>query len=170
VVNLLAAKALVEGKITVIGKDQWRPFVHVHDAGRAALAALEARDGQLTDVVFNVGSDEQNYTLGQIGDVIKQLVPSAELICTENPDDRRNYRVDFSRIRTVLNFQPEWTIESGVRQVVDAIRGGRVVDYRHPKYSNVKFLSEQNGHGLRTNGNWAKQMLETVPEHYVKSA
>jgi len=170
VVNLLAAKALVEGKITVIGKDQWRPFVHVHDAGRAALAALEAQEGQLRDIVFNVGSDEQNYTLGHIGEVIKQLVPSAELICSENPDDRRNYRVNFSRIRTVLKFSPEWTIEAGVRQVVDAIRGGRVIDYRHSKYSNVKFLSEQNGHGLKTHGNWAKEMLQTVPEQYVKSA
>jgi nucleoside-diphosphate-sugar epimerase len=170
VVNLLAAKALVEGKITVIGKEQWRPFVHVHDAGRAALAALEAPEIQLTDAIFNVGSDEQNYTLGHIGEVIKQIVPTAELICTENPDDRRNYRVNFSRIRTVLNFHPEWTIEAGVRQVVDAIRGGRVIDYRHAKYSNVKFLSEQNGHSLKIQGNWAKEMLQTVPEQYVKSA
>ncbi len=164
VVNLLAAKAMVDGKITVIGKDQWRPFLHVHDAGRAVLAALDARTEQLSDTIFNVGSDSQNYTLGEIGELIRSMVPTAELICSESADDRRNYRVNFSRIRTVLNFTPEWTLEAGIQQVVDAIRSGEVVDYHHPKYSNVKFLSEQNGHEkMKINGNWAKQMLEAFP-------
>ena len=164
VVNLLTAKAMVDGKITVMGKDQWRPFLHVHDAGRAVLAALEAHHEQLSDTVFNVGSDQQNYTLGEIGELIKAMVPSAELICTESEDDRRNYRVNFSRIRAALNFQPEWTLEDGIRQVVDAIRSGKVIDYHHPKYSNVKFLSEQNGHQrMKTNGDWARQMLEAFP-------
>ncbi len=162
VVNLLAAKAMVDGRITVIGKDQWRPFLHVHDAGRAVLAALEARPEQLSDAVLNVGSDEQNYTLGEIGKLVRSMVPTAELICTESEEDPRNYRVDFSRIRRALNFEPEWSLEAGIQQVIDAIRSGRVVDYRHPKYSNVKFLSEQNGHAkMKTNGNWAKEMLET---------
>jgi nucleoside-diphosphate-sugar epimerase len=163
VVNLLAAKAMVDGRITVIGKDQWRPFLHVHDAGRAVLAALEARPEQLSDAILNVGSDEQNYTLGQIGKLVQSMVPTAELICSESMEDPRNYRVNFSRIRMALNFKPEWTLESGIQQVVDAIRSGEVIDYHHPKYSNVKFLSEQNGHAkLKTNGNWAKEMLETL--------
>jgi len=164
VVNLRAAKAMVDGKITVIGKDQWRPFLHVHDAWRAVLLALEARTEQLSDAVFNVGSDEQNYTLGKIGELIRGMVPTAELICTESEADRRNYRVDFRRIRTVLNFEPEWTLEAGIQQVVRAIRSGEVIDYHHPKYSNVKFLSEQGSHQkMKTNGNWAKQMLEAFP-------
>ena len=155
---------MVDGKITVIGKDQWRPFLHVHDAGRAVLAALEARPEQLSDAIFNVGSDAQNYTLGEIGELIQSMVPSAELICSESADDRRNYRVNFSRIHNVLNFEPEWTLEAGIQQVVDAIRSGDVVDYHHPKYSNVKFLSEQNSlEKMKINGNWAKQMLEAFP-------
>ncbi len=164
VVNLLAAKAVAEGKITVIGREQWRPFVHVHDAGRAALAALEARDEQLADNVFNVGSDEQNYTLGDVGELIQHMVPSAELIYLEPDGDRRNYRVNFSRIRHTLNFAPEWSLEDGVQQVVDCIRSGKVIDYRNPKYSNAKFLSEQNGNrALKTTGDWAKQMLGVFP-------
>jgi nucleoside-diphosphate-sugar epimerase len=164
VVNLLAAKALVDGKITVIGKDQWRPFLHVHDAGRAVLAALEARTEQLSDAILNVGSDQQNYTLGEIGKLIQRMVPSAQLICSESGEDPRNYRVNFSRIRKALNFEPEWTLEAGIQQVVEAIRSGRVMDYHHPKYSNVKFLSEQNGHAkLKTNGNWAEEMLAAFP-------
>jgi nucleoside-diphosphate-sugar epimerase len=164
VVNLLTAKAVVDGEITVIGKNQWRPFVHVHDAARSVLAALEARTEQLSDTVFNVGSDEQNYTLGQVGELISAMVPNAELICTESQADRRNYRVDFSRIRTVLNFEPEWTLESGIQQVLVAVRSGKVTDYQDPRYSNVKFLREQEiQQKLKIKGNWAKEMLEAFP-------
>jgi len=162
VVNLLAAKAICDGKITVFGRNQWRPFLHVHDAGRAVLAVLEAREAQLRDIIFNAGSNEQNYTLGEVGQIIHGMVPTAELISTDSAADPRNYRVDFSRIRRVLNFFPEYTVEQGVQQVMDAIASGAVADYRDPKYSNVKLLSEGNGQVLKTNKRWADEMLEEV--------
>ncbi len=42
VVNLLAAKALIDKQITVFDGDQWRPFVHVDDAAQAVFKVLEA--------------------------------------------------------------------------------------------------------------------------------
>ncbi len=161
VVNLLAAKAVSEGKITVIGRNQWRPFLHVHDAARAVLAALEARQHQLAEVVFNVGSNDQNYTLGEVGGRIQRMVPTAELVYMDSAGDRRNYRVDFARIRRALNFVPEYSMEQGIQQVLDAIHSGAVVDYRDPKYSNVKLLSEGNGRQiLKPTRDWANEMLE----------
>jgi nucleoside-diphosphate-sugar epimerase len=141
VVNLLAAKALVEKVITVYGKDQWRPFLHVHDAGRAVMSALDARSESVSTLVFNVGCDEQNRTLGQVGELIRAMVPGSVLRCTEDNVDRRNYRVEFRRIREALGFEPVWKIEAGVQQVLDAIASGKVTDYLDPKHSNVKFLS-----------------------------
>ena len=55
--------------------------------------------------------------------------------------DRRDYRVDFSRIRKYLNFTPAWTVEMGIQQVIDAIESGKVTDYTDPIYSNVKTLN-----------------------------
>lgn len=141
VVNLLTAKALVERVVTVFGKDQWRPFLHVHDAGRAVLAALDASSHAVSSVVFNVGCDEQNRTLGQVGELITKMVPGSVLRCTEENVDRRNYRVEFHRIREELGFRPVWTIEAGVQQVMDAMRSGKIIDYQEARYSNVKFLS-----------------------------
>jgi nucleoside-diphosphate-sugar epimerase len=141
VVNLLAAKALVEKVITVYGKDQWRPFLHVHDAGRAVMSALDARSESVSPLIFNVGCDEQNRTLGQVGELIRVMVPGSILRCTEENVDRRNYRVEFRRIREELGFEPVWKIEAGVQQVLDAIASGKVTNYLDAKYSNVKFLS-----------------------------
>lgn len=142
VVNLLAAKALVDKVITVYGKDQWRPFLHVHDAGRAVMSALDARSDTVSPLIFNVGCDEQNRTLGQVGELIRGMVPGSVLHCTENNLDRRNYRVEFRRIREALGFEPVWTIEAGVQQVLDAIISGKVRNYQDSKYSNVKLLSD----------------------------
>jgi nucleoside-diphosphate-sugar epimerase len=143
VVNLLAAKAAVDGVITVYGSDQWRPFLHVDDAAQAVYLACSAREVLLAETVFNVGSDSQNYTLGDVGRLIKSKVPTADLQFFEQNVDRRNYRVNFSRIEKSLGFAPKWTLDSGIQQVLDAIASGKVVDYREPRYSNVKYLTEE---------------------------
>ncbi len=145
VVNLLSAKAIVDGLITVYGSDQWRPFLHVNDAALAVYLACRASDGAVAETIFNVGSDEQNYTLGDVGRLIQSMVPDAELQFFEKDVDRRNYRVNFDRIRRSLRFHPEWTLEMGVQQVLGAITSGRVTNYKDPRYSNVRFLSEEIG-------------------------
>lgn len=146
VVNLLTAKAMVDGALAVFGSDQWRPFLHVDDAALAVYCALQAPDEALNDTIFNVGSDEQNYTLGDVGRLIKRMVPSAELEIYDNGDiDRRNYRVNFSRIRKCMGYAPKWKLKDGIEQVIEAIRDGKIKDYQNPIYSNVRFLSEEIG-------------------------
>ena len=70
VINLLTAKAVKEGKITVFGGGQWRPFLHVNDAALALLKAVEAPTDLIHGQVFNVGSNEQNYRLGDAAAII----------------------------------------------------------------------------------------------------
>ncbi len=142
VVNLLTAKAIVDKKITVFGGDQWRPFVHVDDASLAVMLAVEAPKEAVHNETFNVGSNEGNMTLGMVGELVKKLVPDAELIDSGRDGDRRNYRVDFSKIRNMLGFEPKWTVEEGIKQVIEALRSGKVRDYKAPMYSNVKYLTE----------------------------
>ena len=161
VVNLLAAKAAIDKIITVFGKDQWRPFLHVHDASRSVMAALEARSENVNSVIFNVGCDDQNRTLGQVGELIQRMVPGSALHCTEDNVDRRNYRVEFARIRQTLGFEPVWTLEAGIQQVLDAISSGKVRNYQESKYSNVKFLSEPDGRGaLPVMEDWVSKFME----------
>ncbi|GAB4471767.1 MAG: hypothetical protein Kow00124_09180 [Anaerolineae bacterium] len=143
VINLLTAKAAVDHKITVFGGDQWRPFVHVDDAARAILMVMEAPLAVVRGQVFNVGSNEQNYTIRQVAEIIKGIIPEAEVVESGQDSDLRNYRVSFNKIQRTIGFTPIWTVEQGVLQVLDAIRSGRVEDYQSPKYSNLKYLREQ---------------------------
>lgn len=161
VVNLLTAKAIKEGKITVFGGGQWRPFLHVNDAALALVKAMEAPIDLIHGQVFNVGSNEQNYRLGDAAAVIQSLVPQSEVVDMGADTDFRNYRVDFSKIKKMLNFSPEWTLEQGIKQVIAAFEKGEVVDYRNSMYSNVKFLvDEANSRLIRREKGWAHELIK----------
>jgi hypothetical protein len=74
--------------------------------------------------------------------------------------DRRNYRVSFAKIRELLNFTPQWTVEKGIEQVIAALRSGVVRDYQEARYSNAKFLTEQGSSILSHYPNgWAHELL-----------
>jgi nucleoside-diphosphate-sugar epimerase len=162
VVNLLTAKALMEGKITIEGGDQWRPFLHVDDAALSLLHTLEAPLAKVHKQVFNVGGDEHNYTIQQIGDLIRKQVPQAEIINVGSGGDQRNYKADFRKVREELNFVPQWTITEGIKQVIDLIQGGKVKNYGAAKYSNVKFLTEVESalSLVRNESSWAYDLVK----------
>ncbi len=169
VVNLLSAKACIDGKITVFGGDQWRPFVHVEDAAKAMLLAVAAPVDKVRNQIFNVGSDEQNATLGQVGRLIQRLIPDAEYIDSGQDGDRRNYRVRFDKIREMLGFEPSWTLEQGVLQVAEAVRSDRVTDYRDASHSNVRFLTEGSaGRYARVRSGWAKGRIAGDVTHSMQ--
>ena len=143
VVNLLCAKAVRDGMITVYGPDQWRPFVHVEDVARAITTTLRAPTQLVAGEAFNVGSDAQNFTLREVAKLINRQVPDAEITSDDTFVDKRNYRVSFAKIRSRLGFEPAWTIERGIAQVVAVVRSNQVGHYSLPTYSNVLYLRER---------------------------
>lgn len=159
VVNLLAAMAKVEGKITVHGGDQWRPFVHVDDAALAVSMMLQAPLSVIGNEIFNVGSDAQNYTIRQVGELIHEQAFTAQLIVADEDIDKRNYRVSFRKLKHKLGFRPHWTLEQGIAQVLEAVANGAVGDYRDMQYSNVKYLKESGLIDvLRVDDDWSEAL------------
>ena len=143
--------------------------MHVDDAALAVMKVLVAPLGLVRNQVFNVGSDDQNYTILQVAQVIHRWVPTARLLTYASQSDRRNYRVSFSKIRNTLEFVPHWTLEQGIRQVAEAIQSGKVEDYRDARYSNVRFLSEQGiVHFEHRDSNWAHHWINEWPGESVR--
>jgi nucleoside-diphosphate-sugar epimerase len=160
VVNLLTAKALEDRRITVFGGNQWRPFVHVDDAAEGVLKTLEAPLSVVGNQIFNVGSDEQNYTILQVGQIIARLVPGAELVSEGADTDTRDYKVRFAKLAKSVGFTPRWTVEQGIEQVMKAMESGAVRDYRDSKHSNVKFLGDEGASRLvRRQTDWAHELI-----------
>jgi len=172
VVNLLCAKAVRDGAITVYGPDQWRPFVHVQDVAQAITMTLQAPIELVAGEVFNVGSDAQNYTLGEVAELIKRQALDAEILSDETFLDKRNYRVSFEKIRSQLGFEPAWTLERGVAQVLAIVRSNQVGHYSLPTYSNVLYLKER---GTKSFGSfkitgWENELMSIDHIDHIDSA
>ena len=159
VVNLLAAKAEMEGCITVHGGAQWRPFVHVEDAALALQTILDAPLSQVGGEVFNVGSGAQNHTIKEVAKMVVEHVPTTEMVVDEKSADRRNYRVNFDKLEKGLGYRPRWTVEDGIGQVIEAVGTGAVADYKDIHYDNAGFLKASGLEGLCRSGlDWTEEL------------
>lgn len=138
--NVLTARAVLDGQIPIFGGSQWRPFLHVSDAADVYVQCLETPLSVIGGQVFNVGDETQNLQLLELGQIVKAQVPTAQLIVDENLD-KRSYRVNFSKLKNLLGFSARLTIADGVREIVEAFaRGDFSENYREKIYHN--FLRE----------------------------
>ena len=105
VVNLLTIKALIEKEYFVFGPSQWRPFIHCKDVAETFYLASKADSDIVKGEVFNVGNTKHNYTLGEVGEIIKELIPDANYGIKTDVTDLRNYKVDFTKIEEKLSLR-----------------------------------------------------------------
>ena len=51
----------------------WRPLVHVRDLAKTALALLEAPEERVRGEAFNVGTDDQNYLIRDLAQIVSRV-------------------------------------------------------------------------------------------------
>jgi nucleoside-diphosphate-sugar epimerase len=150
VLNNLVAWAHLTGEVRVLSDGTpWRPLVHVADVASAFAAALEAERDTVHDEAYNVGSAADNYRIGELAQVVGEVVPECRVVITgETGPDARSYRVDFSKLeRRLPAFRPAWNVRVGAAELRDAfIRFGlerRHLDRTFTRLAWLKELAEQ---------------------------
>jgi nucleoside-diphosphate-sugar epimerase len=137
-VNVMTKNAYVQRRITVDGGGrQWRPFVHVRDAARAFEIALTGDRTKLAGDVFNVGTDTNNIQVLNLAFRVRDAIPGTEIVHAPTDPDLRDYNVSFEKVRRVLDFRAEHTIDDGIREVLGALRDG-VVDPDERRWYTLK--------------------------------
>jgi len=126
-INVMTKCAYLDGTIEIYGGGkQWRPFVHVTDVARALWTLVREDSDRVDRRHFNVGDDDLNFQIQNLGYRIRDLVPDTTVEHVSTDPDLRTYNVSFERIRSELDFTPERGIEDGIREVVDALSEGRI--------------------------------------------
>lgn len=152
VVNNLVAWAFTTGKILMKSDGTaWRPLIHVSDMTRAFLSVVRAPRELVYNQVFNAGSTNENYTVRQVASLVKKTVPNSEASFGEGAGtDPRNYRVDFHKIATTLDFKPQWTVERGCVELYEAYKriGVTVNDFEGIRYKRIAQIKQQQDAGL----------------------
>ena len=107
-------------ELLVYDANTWRPYCHVRDFGRLIDLVIQAPTEKVAFEVFNAGGEVNNYTKQGIVDAILEQLPNAKVNYKEHGVDPRNYRVDFSKVKKILAFEPKYTISDGIKEVLDA--------------------------------------------------
>ena len=107
--------------LDVYDADTWRPYCHVLDFCRLIDLVIHAPDEKVAFEVFNAGGATNNYTKQGIIDVILKFLPTANVKYQEHGPDPRNYRVDFSKVKKVLDFEPKYTVPYGIKELLKAL-------------------------------------------------
>jgi len=153
VVNNLVAIAYTTGEV-VIQSDgtPWRPLVHIEDIGRAFLAVLHAPRELVHNEAFNVGRSEENYRVRDLGGLVEQVVPGSRVKYAEGGGpDPRCYRVDCTKLmRTLPEYQPQWTVRRGMEQLRDAFEANGLTrdELLGDKYFRIKRIRALQSEGL----------------------
>lgn len=142
VLNNLVAWAYTRGRVFIKSDGSpWRPIVHVEDISRAFLAVLEAPREVVHNQAFNVGSKEENYSIRQLADVVRAVVPGSRVeYAKDGKPDPRSYRADFGKIQRLLpGFEPRWNCRQGVEQLAAAYReeGLTFDDFEGPRFKRI---------------------------------
>ena len=104
---------------------QWRPMVHVRDTASAQIFMLTAPAEKVAGQLFNVGSDENNYQLGPLAELISEVLPRDVRIDWYGDPDHRSYRVNFDKIEA-LGWRAERTARDGALEIYQKLENGEV--------------------------------------------
>lgn len=133
--NLFTMRACVGDTITVNGGEQYRGFCHVRDVARVMV------DHAVTSVTGPLNLCTENERISDLAARVQQHVPTAHV--DVRPADRSatgDVRLDSTKARHELAFQPRYTLDDGIREIRDLVTSGRLKDARSPRYSNEAFL------------------------------
>lgn len=144
VANVLACRAARGEKLTVYGGQQWRPLLHVKDV---ATATLQAIDGLIPIGVYNLSM--KNYNISELAKKVVEICPGSEVELVDIKfEDARNYRVSSEKIKDA-GWAPSYSLEDGIKEIVDTIKQNRIKNVNNSIYSNVAYLKELNKNAQR---------------------
>lgn len=136
--------------------------------GSRHLTCLEAPRHLVEGQVFNVGSDEDNHRVADLGALIQELLPDVHVTYDLTETDPADYRVEFKKIRQILDFVPRRTLVEGIAEVKAAIESGEIRDYRARRYNKRALLHRSSTFGTRRSQRWtlpARPVRGHLPSH-----
>ena len=143
VVNILTNLAYHKRKISVYGGEQLRPNIHIKDMVRAYEVLLKADKELVSGEIFNAGYENQKVI--EIANIVKKVIGEDVVIEIEKSNDNRSYHISSNKIKNILNFSTEKTIEDAVVDLKDAFdKGLHKNTLSDKKYFNIKTMNALN--------------------------
>jgi nucleoside-diphosphate-sugar epimerase len=144
-VNILTNLAVNTGRITIFGGTQKRPNIHVDDIAELYVDLLDRPAELIAGQTFNAAY--QNHTVAELGvmvrDVVTREMPERGPIALETSPshDLRSYHVSSDKIKRLLGWTPQRTLEDAVIDLCRAFRADKIPNpLTDIRYFNVKTI------------------------------
>jgi nucleoside-diphosphate-sugar epimerase len=142
IVNQFVLDAFTKRELLIYQRGYSRSFVHVLDVARGFLLGLDAPEEKVRGQVYNLGTDDGNYSKDQIVQLVIKRLPET-IVEYKNltfGGDMRDITVSFEKIRRELGYKTTLSVDDGVREVVNALRLGLIREPQHERYRNAQFI------------------------------
>ena len=137
VVNILTNLAYHKRKILVLGGDQLRPNIHIQDMARAYETLLKSDKNLVSGQIFNAGYENQKVI--ELAEIVKKVIGDDVKLDIEKSNDNRSYHISSGKIKDVLGFYTQKTIEDAVKDLKEAFDKKILNDtLTDEKYFNIK--------------------------------
>lgn len=142
IVNQFVLEAFTKRGLIIYQRGYSRSFVHIRDVVRGVIMGLEAERSRICGEVFNLGTDNGNYSKDDIVRLILKRLPETvvEYKNLTFGGDMRDITVSFAKIKNVLGFDTMLDVDDGVREVLFALKTGIIRNPNDEKYRNAQFI------------------------------
>lgn len=104
---------------------QWRPMIHVKDTSDAMIFMLKQPMSDINGQIFNSGSQENCYQIGDLAEKVAKVVGSDVEIEWYGDTDIRSYNVAFNKIKD-LGFKVNHVAEDGALEIIEKLESGEL--------------------------------------------
>lgn len=112
-----------KSSLDVYDFDTFRPYCHTKDFSRAIIKILNSQKEIINNQVFNIGNSKQNYSKKYIAQKIKKFLnKKVKIKFTNKSKDKRNYKVDFTKIKKSLKFETKYDVDYGIKEILKYIK------------------------------------------------
>ncbi len=142
IVNQFVLEAFTKRVLIIYQRGYSRSFVHIRDVARGVIMGLEAEQSKIRGQIFNLGTDNGNYSKDDIVALVRKRMPEVEV---EYKDltfggDMRDITVSFAKIKRVLGFDTTLDVDDGIRELLFALKTGLIQNPTDTRYRNAQFI------------------------------
>ncbi len=142
IINQFVLDAFTKRQLLIYQRGYSRSFVHVRDVVRGIIIGLDAQQEKIRRQIYNLGSDDGNYTKDQIVKLVLKRIPETEV---EYKDltfggDMRDITVSFAKIKRELGFETTLDVDDGIRDLLFALKTGLIRNPLDERYRNAQFI------------------------------
>lgn len=142
IVNQFVLEAFTKRQLIIYQRGYSRSFVHIRDVVRGVILGLEAQRSKIRGEIFNLGTDEGNYSKDDIVRLVLKRMPETvvEYKNLTFGGDMRDITVSFAKIKDVLGFDKTLDVDDGIRELLFALKSGIIRNPTDEKYRNAQFI------------------------------